>query len=675
MIHGLFGRPFVDLERFIDLSALEEIHEEICLGLSQVPVDYTGGSHRAMCIMPASRTGEAHADYGEIIPRLGAAEYATFRSLADEPASFPASPDGATVGEERDHPLSRRQMLWLEYRFGVYFPWKIHLEMIPNRYWDEKSSAEGKDFTRVAKTFFPKTVAFARSLPFEHVGRCNVMGLSGNDHGSVHRDGAPEEKPDADHFVTICPAGNKRLYLWDEEKKEKLPVSSRAYWFNDSDYHGVDADPFFRDSIRVDGVCHPEHPRRRRRHRRVRRDAHHVRQGRRQPLRAGLHRSATAIARHAEGVRLGLRRRRRAARLRRRLHEALRARRAPVARRRSRSGARRSPPLLPARALRVAERGAHEPRVARSSEAVGFQLLSTVVQPIATPAMAIHFERGTALASLFLSLVEGGGKPTDAKTAIIVDLPGPDAVAFAAGAASIFDPVFLFDNWPHPRGVVRAHETLSAAAYYQPLFAKARATRGPAADRAPPMFVLDRRRLFAYTDDATQFDNRYVAKLPSPSVAMRALGVNNVLYVVPLKVDTAVEMDDVNDDLLLYKGSGMDVRSLSTDMFQHDATASASVLYYGGSPLSHHAFFADYPWAKPARAASLRPHNPGTSFTPRPRSTAYSTGTPTGSVARARPADFGTVPVAVAVASGVVLGARHSRSGSWNRTSGGSSSS
>jgi hypothetical protein len=258
MIHGLFGRPFVDLERWIDLSALDAIHEEVCLGLSQVPVDYTGGSHRAMGIMPASRTAEAHADYGEIIPKMTPSDYAAFRSLADDPGAFPDTPSGETFGEERDHPLSRRQMLWLEYRFGVYFPWKVYLEMIPNRYWDEKSTAEGKEFTRIAKTFFPRTVAFAQSLPFEQIGRCNIMGLSANDHGTVHRDGDPSEKPHPDHFVTICPARNKRLYLWDEEKEEKLVVNARAYWFNDSDYHGVDADPFFRYSIRIDGVFRPD---------------------------------------------------------------------------------------------------------------------------------------------------------------------------------------------------------------------------------------------------------------------------------------------------------------------------------------------------------------------------------------------------------------------------------
>jgi hypothetical protein len=58
--------------------------------------------------------------------------------------------------------------------------------------------------------------------------------------------------------MTIVPAGNKRLYLMDPDEEQRLPVTPRAFWFNDMDWHGVEADPFFRYSIRVDGVFRPE---------------------------------------------------------------------------------------------------------------------------------------------------------------------------------------------------------------------------------------------------------------------------------------------------------------------------------------------------------------------------------------------------------------------------------
>ncbi len=325
------------------------------------------------------------------------------------------------------------------------------------------------------------------------------------------------------------------------------------------------------------------------------------------------------------------------------------------------------------------------------SEVEGFKPLSASMQPIFTAAMDAAYKRGRSLASLFVSLAEAGGNPATAKTALVVDLPGPEAVAFAAGAVAAFDPVFLFDNWPHPRGVVKAQETLSAAAYYQPLFVEAR--RRPRAGRSP-MFVLDRRRLAVYVDDATQFDNRYVAKLPPSAAGMRALGADHVLYVVPTRSDVTTESDDLNDEFVVYNTGGVDVKALSLDAFsatsgevdgggvapkagvgaESDGLLSESgFVYYGGTRGSHHAFFTDYPFARPARVATARPAtNFGKSFTPVARATTFSSGSPSTLVSsKTRPSTFATVPVVIAVGTGVILGARYSRSGSWNRSSGG----
>jgi len=256
---GLFGRPYLDLERYVDAAALAEVHEEVCLALAQTPLDYTGGSHRSMGIMPPSRATEALVDYGEVIRALEPADFDTFRSLSDDPSAIdPASRATLEFGEERTVPLSRRQMLWLKVRFGVYFPWKGYLELIPNKTWADKANPAGKSFTRVAQAFFPRTIRFIKSLPFAEIGRCNVMGLEAFDHGTVHRDGDPAEQEAPDQFIAFAPAANKRLFLWDDAAAQEIDVQARVYWFNDFDYHGVRADPFFRYSVRVDGVFQPD---------------------------------------------------------------------------------------------------------------------------------------------------------------------------------------------------------------------------------------------------------------------------------------------------------------------------------------------------------------------------------------------------------------------------------
>lgn len=257
-VQGVFGRPFVCLDDLFDLSGLPEIHDEICLALAQMPTGYTGGSHRAMGIMPKACEAEALVDYQEVIRGLDDLGFATFRSLADDPSAI----DGERrrdleFGEEREVPLSTRQMLWLKMRHRVYFPWKVYAELIPNHRWDDKCDPVGKRFTRRAEALLPKTIAFVKGLPFDHLGRCNVMGLEAHDHGTVHRDGIPEAGRTPDPFLTICPRGDKRLYVMDERTGARMVVEGRVVWFNDHDYHGVLADPFFRYSVRVDGPFTP----------------------------------------------------------------------------------------------------------------------------------------------------------------------------------------------------------------------------------------------------------------------------------------------------------------------------------------------------------------------------------------------------------------------------------
>lgn len=258
-VQGIFGQPFINLERYIDMTSFPLLHEEVCLALAQIPMAYTGGSHRSMRIMPDGREHEAYGDYGEVIRAMTSEQFEVFRRLADDPSAIaPDARSTSEFGEERAISLSRRQMLWLEVRFGVYFPWKFYVELIPNRYWTDKSNAEGKTFTRIARTFFPKTIEFVQSLPFQQIGRCNIMGLQSFDHGTVHRDGEPDEQDEPDHFITFVPGGDKRLFLWDPVQRREVFIDSRVYWFNDFDYHGVASAPYFRYSIRVDGIFHDD---------------------------------------------------------------------------------------------------------------------------------------------------------------------------------------------------------------------------------------------------------------------------------------------------------------------------------------------------------------------------------------------------------------------------------
>jgi hypothetical protein len=209
-----------------------------------------------------------------------------------------------------------------------------------------------------------------------------------------------------------------------------------------------------------------------------------------------------------------------------------------------------------------------------------------------------------------------------------------------------------------------------------------------------PMFVLDRNRLASYVDSTTQFDNRHLARLPS-SANLKALGIKYVLYICPT-ASSIGELDDLNELLVSYRSEGITVRALGANAFlavtvptattttttqggsgaTGTAKAGAPSFKYGGSAEKSEAFWSDYPWSDgPVSAGASSGVAPaGRTFVPVLRKTPFSSSVAGGS-ATPTPAGFATVPVALAVSTGILLGAQWSRSGSWNRSSSGSSGS
>jgi hypothetical protein len=279
--------------------------------------------------------------------------------------------------------------------------------------------------------------------------------------------------------------------------------------------------------------------------------------------------------------------------------------------------------------------------------------LRAQLRPTHTAEMDDAFRRGQAL----LALTRQPDAPGD--VAVIIDLPGPQSVAVAAALAPRFAPVFTFDNWPHPLGVVPSHLTLAACLYYLPLFSSARRTR-PAP--APPVFVLDANRLAPYRDAATQFDNRYVAPLPSAE-ALRRLGVARVLYVRPDE-SSLTELDDLNADFVAMHGAGLEVRALALSDFTTVVTGAAPAMVYGSAHY-HPLFWRSYGWSAVTwpRREPLPPSR-ALSYRPLPRTTLFASRVVGGS----KPAGFGRVSVRLDGDGRLASYGTTHRSGSFGRS-------
>lgn len=255
---GMFGRPFADLEGVLDLSALDALDRELSRGLAHVKTTYTGGTLKWMGVVAPWAMDDEYLDAMTVIEGLPDDELRVFFSLADDPSALRIE-ERATYkfGDETDHPFNRAQERWLAYRHGVYFPWKVCYHLLENDRWEDKHSGEGKGFGDEAREVFPETVRYLEALPFTEIGRAVIFGLEPNDHAPLHRDTEPGKALTIAQSISLCPRGDKRFYLQNDPEAEPRIVDARAYWFNDMDYHGVLADPFFRYSIRVDGVFVP----------------------------------------------------------------------------------------------------------------------------------------------------------------------------------------------------------------------------------------------------------------------------------------------------------------------------------------------------------------------------------------------------------------------------------
>ncbi len=317
--------------------------------------------------------------------------------------------------------------------------------------------------------------------------------------------------------------------------------------------------------------------------------------------------------------------------------------------------------------------------------------LQSQIAPVHTPAMDDAYSRGLGMKQILADSED------PANTVLVVDIPGPQAVAYGAALSDVADVVMTFDNWPHPAGVVNSDQTLGALLYYAGEVEKKKKDRP---DDPATVLLLDSRRLSEYTDDGDKFDNRYVAKLP-PADQLKSMGVKTVLYAVP-DPSVKTEADDINEDFVAYGKQGITVSKFPLSDFQpapagdvpDSAVADQSgnqyyhrTYYYGGgygyAPLFYHYYPLGYrsglgTWHGTEPRTVSRP-----SYSPEPRKTMFSSrtvGKNASGVGRSKPTGFGRVSTRTTSSGTRTFSTGRSssrssrgRSGSFGRSGGGRS--
>jgi len=141
---------------------------------------------------------------------------------------------------------------YIYFAMGSSIPWFFACYLKKTSF-DQKTGDAGI-WTENAK-YFPNVIKYLESLPFKHIGRVLFFTSYPNSGVTTHRDSIVTEHKD--HNINLFFGGGWRpSFIWDEILKKKiyLEKGNNSYFFNNRDYHGVDPEPVFRYTLRVDGT-------------------------------------------------------------------------------------------------------------------------------------------------------------------------------------------------------------------------------------------------------------------------------------------------------------------------------------------------------------------------------------------------------------------------------------
>lgn len=227
-IIGLFGKPYLDITTEINLELLDKANIEICLNLvneqgfrwtfvgGETPPELAENTH------PAQFEDKIYEVLGDTIHRENLKNFTTMQE--------------------------RRKYMYFAMNLGI--PWQFSKYLLYNDF-KHKTQNTGKWSEDISK--FPVTRQFMETLPFEYIGRVVLYGSFPRSGVPVHRDRPISNE--LEHHINIFPKQNRPCFIYNTNAQEKIYLGeqTRAFIFNNSDYHGVDPESIFNYTLRIDG--------------------------------------------------------------------------------------------------------------------------------------------------------------------------------------------------------------------------------------------------------------------------------------------------------------------------------------------------------------------------------------------------------------------------------------
>lgn len=231
---GKHRNTIINMDEYIDHSLDPELHTECCMGLAKTE-DYKMG------MVYGSMIPDKDICWSEILSNLS--KY--------DPTGQHRSAIEELIATTPESILYSALYKYSYFAMGATIPWFFALYLKKGDFTKKTDNIES--WTPAAQ-HFPKLTEYIRSLPFKAIGRVLFFTTYPNCGVSIHRDSIVAEHKD--HNLNLFFTSGRPSFIWDEIKKEKiyLDKNAKSYFFNNRDYHGVDPEPVFRYTLRIDGT-------------------------------------------------------------------------------------------------------------------------------------------------------------------------------------------------------------------------------------------------------------------------------------------------------------------------------------------------------------------------------------------------------------------------------------
>jgi len=230
----------VELDRYIDIRHLEDLHLKNCLGIAKSKL--TPSTRR----IPGYEMGndfKLAVDYKN-------AEVSRIAAVADNSAEHLA-PLEYFYYKDLSY-VEQRKFLELYCRgytdgdfVRVRFTKKEHLQDNFATFYADKTEES------INYPHFTELMEWVKTLPFREIGRVMFFVTRQYMASDMHYDRRDEWYDGRYHFMWFNPFGAKKFFLVDDYKKEY--IDNKVAFFNTSYLHGNDAVPYTAYSFRVDG--------------------------------------------------------------------------------------------------------------------------------------------------------------------------------------------------------------------------------------------------------------------------------------------------------------------------------------------------------------------------------------------------------------------------------------